>query len=53
MRSISPMPRANLSLPLNTSNLLGRTLGNSTVLVRTSLTHLVLGITHQENRLDA
>ena len=33
MRSISPMPRANLSLPLNTSNLLGRTLGNSTVLV--------------------
>lgn len=32
MRSISPMPRANLSLPLNTSNLLGRTLGNSTVL---------------------
>ena len=37
MRSISPMPRANLSLPLNTSNLLGRTLGNSTVLVRALL----------------
>jgi hypothetical protein len=32
LRNLSPLARANLSLPLNTSNLLGKTLGNTTVL---------------------